>query len=245
MLALSTGSLHRYGLNRIFEFAKEAEYDGIGLVMNEVFDTRDPNYINKLVDHFKLPVVGVSVYNCNQQKKIEAAIELALKINAPHVILRPPQFIDVQFSNWFRNELPKLQKKYTKTKIAVENPPGSKKVFIPEYSFQNIEALKRFQYLSLDTSHVAMQQLPILRVFKMVHKRLVFIHLSNFDKGKPHQLLNEGEVPIESFLTNLKKEEFDAPICVKFTLESIGAGDNATVLKNLKATKDLYDKYYK
>lgn len=245
MLALSTGTLHRYGLNRIFEFAKEAEYDGIGLVMNEVFDTRDPNYVKKLIDHFSLPVVGVSVYNCNQQKKVEAAIEMALKINAPTVVLRPPQFIDVQFSNWFRNEIPKIQKKYTKTRVAVENPPGSKKVFIPEYSFQSIESLKRFEYLAMDTTHIAMQQLPILRVYKMLHKRLVFIHLSNYNKGKAHQLLQEGEVPIESFLTNLKKDEFNEPICVKFSLEAIGAGDNATVLKNLKETKDLYDKYFK
>jgi len=118
-------------------------------------------------------------------------------------------------------------------------------VFIPEYSFQNIESLKRFQHLSIDTSHIAMQQLPILRVYKMIRKRLIFIHLSNYHKGKTHQLLNDGEVPIESFFTNLKKDGFDKPICVKFTLDAIGAGENAKVIKSLKETKEMYNQYYK
>lgn len=244
MLILSTGSLHRYGLNRIFEFAKEGGFDGICLVINEVFDTRDPNYIKKLSEHFALPVTAVTVHNLNTQKKVEFALEIAEKLGSTHVILRPPLFVDVQFSNWFKTEVPKLQKENSKIKIAVENPPGSKKIFIPEYSFQNIDSLKRFQYISLDTSNIAVQQLPLIRVYKMVRKRLTFIHLSNFNKGESHQLLGEGEVPVESFLTNLKKDEYTEPICVKFSLEAIGAGDNATVLKNLKETRETYEKYY-
>ena len=45
MFVLATGTIHRYGLNRIFEIAKELEFEGIEIFMNEVYDTYDKEYL--------------------------------------------------------------------------------------------------------------------------------------------------------------------------------------------------------
>ena len=60
MLILSTDSLKGYGLNRIFDFAKEAGYDGIELVLEtRIYDTQNVDYINSLVKEYGVPVVAV------------------------------------------------------------------------------------------------------------------------------------------------------------------------------------------
>ena len=49
MLTLSTDSLKGYGLNRIFEFAKDADFDGIDLAVDPtVLDTQNSGYIKEL-----------------------------------------------------------------------------------------------------------------------------------------------------------------------------------------------------
>ena len=59
MIALHTSSLHKYGLNRIFEFAKKAGYDGIEIMVDKNnFDTQNAEYIKELSDEYKLPVIA-------------------------------------------------------------------------------------------------------------------------------------------------------------------------------------------
>lgn len=243
MFILSSGCLYKYGLNRIFEFAKDAGFEGVEIVMNEIFDTRDADYINKLQEHFAMPVVAMTLLSITSSKKVKVAIDVAQAIKAPTVILRSPLFTDFKLAQWFKNELPKLQKK-TNIQLAVENTPAGKGFFLPQFALRNIEELRRFEYLCLDTSHLVTQKLSLLRVYKLIHKRLVHVHISNFNAGKEHQFLDEGEVPLESFLTHLKRDGFDKPISLKVTPEVLGGNDASEVAKRLKKARDFYEEYY-
>ena len=243
MLCLTTGCLYKYGLNRIFEFTKDAGFEGLDIILNDIFDTRDPDYLLRLQEFFKLPIVSLSLPADSTPKRFQAALEIAETANIPLLNVRPPLFTNVRYAQWFKNEIPKLQKR-TKVKIAVENPPSNSGFFLPQYSLRNIEDLRRFDYICLDTCHLASQKLPLLRVYKIIRKRLEFVYISNFHNGMANQALDEGEIPLESFLTHLRKDNFTKPICIKFSLEAMGAGDKNKVMENLRRAKAFYEEYF-
>ncbi|MBP6085035.1 sugar phosphate isomerase/epimerase [Candidatus Gracilibacteria bacterium] len=243
MLCLTTGCLYKYGLNRIFEFTKDAGFEGIDVILNDIFDTRDPDYLLRLQEFFKLPIVSLSLPSDASPKRFQAALEIAEAGNIGLLNARAPLFTDIRYSQWFKNEIPKIQKR-TKVKIAIENPPATTGFFLPQYSLRNIEDLRRFDYICLDTCHLASQKLPLLRVYKIIRKRLEFVYISNFHNGLSNQPLDEGEIPLESFLTHLRKDNFTKPICIKFNLEAMGAGDKNKVMENLRRAKSFYEEYF-
>ncbi len=58
-------------------------------------------------------------------------------------------------------------------------------------------------------------------------------------------MLNEGLLPIESFLTKLAKDGYEGPISLKLDLANIGEDNLKQVVKNLKKCKDFFDMYFK
>ena len=58
-LALSTGSLHNYGLNRVWGFAAEAGFDAIEVMIDAKWDTRQGAYLRSLVADFGLPIAAL------------------------------------------------------------------------------------------------------------------------------------------------------------------------------------------
>jgi len=59
VIALSTGSLHSYGLARVFDLAARAGYDGVEVLVDHRWDTRQPAYLRRLADDHGLPVVAL------------------------------------------------------------------------------------------------------------------------------------------------------------------------------------------
>ena len=45
----STGSLYTYSIDRVFGFAKKAGYDGMELLMDDRWDTRQADFISSLI----------------------------------------------------------------------------------------------------------------------------------------------------------------------------------------------------
>jgi sugar phosphate isomerase/epimerase len=244
MFCLSTGSLCLFGLNRIFEIAKETGFGGLEVVLSESYDTYDAAYLQKLSTEHNLPIVSLKVPSfMNTIPRIELAIKLADQLKVPTVVVCSPLFTDFRFTQWFKTELPKIQKNVS-FKIAVENVPAEGGSFIPKYALRNIEDLRRFDWLCLDTSYLVTQRLNLLKVYGVIHKRLALVHISNYNDNKHHQLLGEGIVPLESFLTKIKADKFDAPIILKLTPEALGGNDLEKVKENLKKSITFYEKYF-
>jgi sugar phosphate isomerase/epimerase len=55
----STGSLWTYGTERCFDVAARAGFDGIELMVDQRWDTRQPDYLNGLAERFGQPVFAV------------------------------------------------------------------------------------------------------------------------------------------------------------------------------------------
>jgi sugar phosphate isomerase/epimerase len=58
-IALSTGSLHTYGIARVFDLAGEAGFDAVEVLMDRRWDTRQPAYLNQLSRSTGLPIAAV------------------------------------------------------------------------------------------------------------------------------------------------------------------------------------------
>jgi len=245
MLTLSTSSLYKYGLPRVFEFAKEFGYEAIELVIDpNFFDTYQEEYLKEIIKKFQIPIVGLSTPKVTSKAKtVKTALRLAEKLNIPNLVVRPPFFTDFRFTGWFKRELPKLQNR-TKVNISVLNVPVGKSFLLPRFALGNINELKRFSHICLDTSHLVSRKIDLMRVYHSFKDRLSFVHLSNWHKGNEHWMPNEGILPLESFLTKLAKDGYQGPISLKLNLENAGGDDLIEVRKRLKVCKEFYDEYY-
>ena len=112
MIALHTSSLHKYGLSRIFGFAKDAGYDGVEIEVDKNnFDTQNAEYIKELSDEYKMPVVALHAPTNATQKSVEHVVDMAVYLKCPVVVITPPKLTDFKFTRWLKKEAPSLRKK--------------------------------------------------------------------------------------------------------------------------------------
>jgi sugar phosphate isomerase/epimerase len=98
MIALSTGSLYSYGLARVFELAAEAAFDGIEVLVDHRWDTRQPAYLQGLSAAYELPIVAlhspfasqVAGWHDDQLGRVRRTVRLAQEVGAPVVVAHLP-----------------------------------------------------------------------------------------------------------------------------------------------------------
>lgn len=99
MLALSTGSLYTYGLDRVFGLAKAAGFDGIEVLVDGRWDTRQADYLRHLTERHRVPVVSLhSPFQLIQVPgwerdpiwRLKRTVELAEVLGARVVVAHPP-----------------------------------------------------------------------------------------------------------------------------------------------------------
>lgn len=245
MITLSSDSLKGYGLNRIFKFVKDAGFDGVDLYLDpRDFDSRNATYVKSLIDEFQLPVVVLQTPANANAKDILAAVEMAKKLGTKVVVVQPPKMFNFKYIKWLTNEVPKIRQR-EEISIALENAPSETFLgIIPEHALNNLNELKKFKHAAIDTTRVAQKKDDLIRVFNIIKKFLVHVHVSNVKKGKGYALPDEGILPLESFLTKLKQEGYRGAISFKIHPKFMRAGSDEKVMKNLTACKKFYTEYF-
>ncbi len=245
MITLSTDSLQGYGLNRIFKLIKEAGYDGVDLVIDsKEYDTLNIEYLKSLVEEYNIPIISMQTPLNANAKAIVHAAEMAKELGVKIIIVQPPKLFNFKYIKWLTNEVPKIRQREDLS-IALENAPS--KTFlglIPEHAMNNLNELKKFKHAALDTTRVAQKKDDLIRVYHVLRKYLVHVHISNVKKGKGYCLPDEGILPLESFLTKLKQEGYRGAISFKVHPKFLGAGDEKKVLRHLAECKKFYEEYY-
>lgn len=245
MLVLSSDSLRGYGLNRIFNFVKQAGYGGVDLAIDfKNFDTQNTDYVKLLSDQYQIPVVAIQAASVSSPKKIMETVKMAKTLGCRIIVVQPPKIFDFKYIQWLKNEIPKIRQKEN-ISIALENAPSETFLgIIPEHAMGNVNEMKKFKHACIDTTRVAQKHDDLIRIYKSLKKFLVHIHLSNVKLGKQYYLPNEGILPIESFLTKLKQDSWPGNIAVKVNPKFMNAGDDEKVLKTLLDIKKFYDTYF-
>ncbi|MFA6917391.1 MAG: sugar phosphate isomerase/epimerase [Candidatus Gracilibacteria bacterium] len=245
MIILSTDSLRGYGLNRIFELAKAAGYDGIDVAIDfGLFDTCNGEYLAKLSEEHGIPIHAISAPMQVRSDRVKQIVDIAKQVKAKVVILQPPKILDFKMASWLKNEIPRLREKEF-ISIALENAPAETFLgFIPLHTMSNTEELRKFKHISLDVTRIGETRKDLMRAYALFKKYLVHVHLSNIYHGKKYAPPQEGIMPMESFLTKLKQDRYPGAISIKVSPKFLHVGEDGKVVESLKEIKKYYDKYY-
>jgi sugar phosphate isomerase/epimerase len=133
---LSSGSLSNYGLDRVFELARSAGFDGVELIVDGRTDSVHPDYLKKLMIRHSLPISAVHSpfsfidppgWEKDEISRVKRSIALAEELGAGLLVLHSPFFTDHAYRRWLENDLRETQAA-TSVVVAVENMPHSRKL---------------------------------------------------------------------------------------------------------------------
>jgi len=250
--ALSTGSLYTYGLDRVFALAAEAGFDGIEVLVDPRFDTRQPIYLQRLMERYSLPILSVhapfrpkrlAAWPRSQAESIAATAELARAVGAGIIIVHLPHLGERDYVRWLRNDMRTWQQAHPNPVIAVENMPLKWIRWWPFaplelWQMNRLEEWGTFPHLNLDTTHLATKGLDPLIVYQRLRERVVHVHLSNARREgrrvREHLRLEDGFLSLDAFLSRLAQDGYDGIATVELHPEALDAEDEEKARFHLK-----------
>ncbi|HIE38815.1 MAG TPA: sugar phosphate isomerase/epimerase [Anaerolineales bacterium] len=98
MIILSTGSIYNYGTDRVFALAAEVGFDGVEVLIDNRWDTRQPAYLRQLSTAHDLPIIAlhspfvadVQGWPSDQLGRLKRTVALAQELEVPLVITHLP-----------------------------------------------------------------------------------------------------------------------------------------------------------
>ncbi len=164
---------------------------------------------------------------------------IATPLRASKLSLPLPLIGPGRLGQWLTKHLADFQAT-TPVKIAVENMPCRRfgPLQLEPHHFFNPAKLNRFQYLTLDTTHVGTRRVDLLQFYRQVEAKVAHIHLSNFN-GHEHQLLHNGELPLAELLNRLSRQQFGGLVSLELGPRSLQANNDTRLKENLQNSLDF------
>ncbi len=257
----STGSLHTYGIARCFEFAAQAGFDGVELVVDDCWDTRQPEYLQRLMQTAGIaihavhaPLFAVAGWPNDEPERIRRTVALAETVGAGVVVHHVPLKADYgvwtaagkryfvpllwgpvnrRYRRWLRDGYAAFQAA-TPVKLCIENMPAQRSWRRwNAHCWNTTPALRRFSALTLDTSHLGTWGLDPTDVYRQLGDRVQHVHLSNFN-GREHQYPESGDLNLAAFVAQLAADGFTGAVTIELTPRILEAGrDDAQIVASL------------
>ncbi len=244
MLLLHSQSFPHYGLDRFFEFAKKAGFDGVEIAITDNFDTQNVEYLKRLEGRYGVPIKSFSMPQ-NLEEKVFEAFQKTVK-EFPNTILNlsMPQSFAFRYKKWMENVVPKLAAKYD-LKVNYRNVIFQMSFgIIPDRIGNSLYTLRETGRICLDLSALWSSKQEIMRTIDFLGESLKSVYLSNVHKSVPYSRLETGVLPIESFLTKLSKQQFQGHFILKLSPKSLHEGEDENLLQALKESKEFFEKYF-
>ncbi len=260
----STGSLWSYGLDRCFDLAARAGFDGVELMIDQRWDARQPAYLAGLVDRHGLPIRAVHSpfsaapgWPADNPGRIEHSLELAETLGAKVVVHHLPNRVgrvwvqtesrffpfptpgrnpEVTYRRWLEDGYAALQAE-TDVRLCIENMPAFQR-FGRRWqlsTWNTPEEIVRFPHITLDTTHLGTWGLEPVDVLSHLRGRVSHVHLSNFD-GREHRRPEDGRLALDQFLRALEAEGYDGVVSLELHPDALDAGAADEVVLERLAT---------
>lgn len=250
-LLLSTDTLSWYGLDLVFETAKNAKFDGIDLAIWKNFDAWNPDYVKKLSDKHDLPVHVIQTSGQVNEKELNLALDLCEATGANTITINAPKIIDFKAHSFLIDNLPNYKKDNPDINFSIINPPDSN-IFalpIPKYYFVNIVEIikKQWCYLGFDVSNLDEEALEndFMRKVDQFVPYISTIYFSDTTKtGKTHVLPWEWVLKIPTLLKKLKKNKYARYFSLKIDIEKSDLADSDKIDIMLKKAKEYYTEHF-
>lgn len=248
-LALSTGSLHNYGLNRTWAFAAEAGFDAVEVMIDGKWDTRQAHYLAALMAEYRLPIAALHTpfrpifgFGDDYPACVRRALELAREVGARTVVAHPELANGTDYSDWLIAEYDELSPAGGPV-LAIENMPyvpvvqrTRQHTFATKVKYQTYTAEKvaRFPAITFDTTHFATASVELLDAYGALRERVRHVHLSDFHEGKEHRLPGKGSLNLDLFLLALAEAAYDGVLTIELAPDALDAGDDDAIRTNLR-----------
>ena len=217
-------------LGQVFEAIGKAGFAGAEVMVTSERESQDPIALKALAEDFGVQVGAIHapfliltrrVFSTDPLEKIKRSTDLAQGVGAPLVVVHPPFHWQRGYQRWLRAELNDFQHSEEVT-IAMENmfPVWIRGRGVAAHTTTGIEHLKRFDAVTLDTSHLAVTGIDIIRAYEELADRVVHIHLSNnLGVGRDsHSPLTQGVLPIASFLERIGRSGYSGTITLELDI---------------------------
>jgi sugar phosphate isomerase/epimerase len=250
-VACSTISVFSRPLDQAFALIAETGFDGVEIMVTNDPDTQDAARIRSLAEDHNLPVLAVHapfllmsrrVWGRDPVGKIERAVELALRVAAPVVVVHPPYRWQTAYRRWLDESSPAAAKAWG-VRIAVENmfPLRVRGRSVARFhAQQSLEDLERFDAVTLDTSHLAVAGLDPVEAIGRIGDRLAHVHLSN-NAGRgwdSHSPLDQGVLDLGRVLETLAARRYRGAISLEIDLRN-QIKDDAAVRSELTRSREI------
>jgi len=166
-VVFSTGSLHPFGLERVFGWAAETGFDGVEVMMDDRWDTHQPAYLNGLAERYGLPILALhppiytGAWRLGSEETLVRSARLARRISCPLVVAHPPP-PGRPLARWM--EGPLADARARGVIVAVENMPANPAgiLRVRRRSCHLPEHLEGVGAVTLDTSHVGASPMGLM-----------------------------------------------------------------------------------
>jgi len=248
----STGSLYTYSIARCFGFAAAAGFDGIELMIDERWDTRQTDYIHTLINKHNLPVVAVHAplrpipswkegVPAHIQETVKVAEILGAAVVVHHLPMRvgfgvptlkaqryvipfPWWSMHKAYIAWLKDGYAQLQDT-TAVQLCIENMPAHRmlgRTWNPAH-WNTVEGIQRFSSLTMDTTHLGTWGHDPTEVYIQWNERVKHIHLSNYN-GREHRRPEVGELRLDRLLAHLAATRYTGTITIEVSPDAFDAG---------------------
>jgi sugar phosphate isomerase/epimerase len=242
-VVFSTGSLHPFGLERVYSWAAETGYDGIEIMMDDRWDTHQAVYLDHLAEKHGVPIrvfhppLHRGVWNLGPQETLVRVTKLARSMQVPVVVAHPPP-PGRSLARWSAGPLREAREQGVC--VAVENMPKSESRGIfgirSGRSCHMPEHLVGLGDVTLDTSHVGASNVDLMRAYSVLAGQLRHIHLSDSDLtgGDQHRLPGKGRLPLRPFLAALAESDYPGVVSLELKPWPLGAPEPETILGRMR-----------
>jgi sugar phosphate isomerase/epimerase len=234
-LLCSTGPFYMLPLGQVFEVISKAGYTSVEVMVTGEKESQDPKRLLALAEDFAVEVGAIhapfllltrTVFSTDPLEKIKRSTELAQNVGTSLVVVHPAYRWQFGYSQWLENDVSNHNANENIT-VAVENmfPVWVRGRGLSFHRSMGIEDMKKFPAITLDTSHLAVTGVDVIRAFDELKDRITHIHLSNnLGAGRDsHSPLTQGVLPIGALLERIGQSGYAGTITLEMDVREWAA----------------------
>ena len=227
----STGPFWAFELEAALDALAEAGFTEIELMVTRDPRTHEPDLPAKLAAERAIRIASIhgpflaltkTVWGVDPLEKIRRGTEMCQALGCELMVVHPPLLWERDYARWLTNEAAGHSDE-TGVVVAVETmyPKWVAGRRLRAYRWLDPNDLfGSCHHVAMDTSHVTVARDDILDVYATLRSKLVHIHLSNNagDGRDGHLELEQGILPLDRFLNELRKDAFSGSISLELSV---------------------------
>lgn len=223
-ISLSSGSLFTLPLQRAFELAAAAGFDGLELIINQDFQRINPVRLVKSlqeiapINSIHAPFMPLDGWGGPIQS-LYHSVELAAETGIALVNFHPPSWLGMEIGFWrWLYRVRDFQREVGldgQVLVTIENMPwvGRNKINpnILSVTRDMIAFIRDHNlFLTFDTTHMGSGKANFINDFYLFYEsgRIRNVHFSDYGFGREHLIPGHGRLPLTRFLNHLKHTDY-------------------------------------